>query len=213
MSRKTPAVNLGCEITGRSYSEPWPPVRGDFTVVDPEGRVAVVTLAGQMKVNDAAIYGPCKTENLGVEKIVANMISNSNLRYLLVCGPESKGHLPGDAIMSLHKNGIDEKGRIVGSRGAIPFIQNLSPDAIRRFQEQIEVIDRIGLEDREEIEGLVRFYSLLAEPYSEEPFVVCKRRVKSSPVAEGEGDLYLGGGVVMNTSAWLVKGGVVPVQV
>lgn len=182
-------------------------------MVDPEGRVAVVTLAAQMKVKGAAIYGPCKTENLGVEKIVANLISNSNLRYLLICGPESKGHLPGDAILALHRNGIDDNGRIVGSKGAIPFIQNLPAEAVARFQEQVEIVDRIGLLDQEEIEALVRSYSCRKGPYPQEPFLVFKRRARSLPVADGQGDLHLGAGVVMNTAAWLVKGGVDPVPV
>jgi len=212
MQKKAP-MDPSHEMSGKGYCHPWPPIRGDFTVEDPTGRVAVVTLAGQMRIRGAAITGPCKTENLGVEKIVANIISNSNLRYLLVCGPESRGHLPGDAILALHKNGIDQNGRIIDSRGAIPFIQNLPAEAIKRFQEQIEVIDRIGLQDLEEIESLVRSYSVLSEPFMQEPLVVCKKRTRRSFAAEGGSDLILGAGVAMNTSAWLVKGGIDTVQV
>jgi len=118
----------------KCYDESWPPVRGDYTVGSPESGVAVVTLASQLHVSGAAIIGPCKTENLGIEKIVANVISNCNIRFILICGAESKGHLPGDALLALHRNGLDEQGRIIGSRGAIPFIQNLPPEAVRRFR-------------------------------------------------------------------------------
>jgi tetrahydromethanopterin S-methyltransferase subunit A len=182
----------------------WPPLRGDYLVGSPESRIAVVTLASNLHIEGAAISGPCKTENLGVEKIVANIISNSNIRFLLICGAESKGHLPGDSILALHRNGMDEKGRIIGSHGAIPFIQNLSAEAITRFRNQFQVLDRIGLEDEKHINLLVKQYSACGEPYPIEPFQAVKRPIKRmDPIVEG-GDLLLSAGVIMNTSAWLV---------
>ncbi len=187
----------------------WPPIRGDYRLDDPESKIAVVTLASSLVAAGAAIWGPCKTENLGVEKVVANLISNSNLRFLLVCGEESKGHLPGDSIIALHKNGIDGEGRIVGSGGAIPFIENLSVEAIERFQRQVEVIDQIGLVDEVEIEAIVREYRGLSEPFPEPPMVVVKRRARRAmDVAEApSGDVIFGDGVVLDASAWLVAEG------
>jgi tetrahydromethanopterin S-methyltransferase subunit A len=189
----------------QSYEDPWPPVRGDYRVGNANIGVAVVTLASSLFPLGAAICGPCKTENLGVEKIVANVISNCNIRFLILCGVESKGHLPGNTILALHKNGIDEQGRIIGSRGAIPFIQNLPPQAIARFQQQVELVDCIGQEDTMQIEELITRYSCLCEPYPAEPFQVIKRKAASRQIAFGRGDISFGGGVVMDTSAWLVK--------
>lgn len=195
-------------VAGRRVDiDSWPPLRGDYIVGDPESRVAVVTLASHLKVGGAAISGTCKTENLGVEKIVANIISNSNIRFLLVCGAESKGHLPGDALLALHKNGIDEHGRIRGSKGAIPFIQNLPPEAIIRFQDQISMIDRTGLEDVWAIEGLIEKYSHMTEPYDKEPFHVLRPRFRHIEPATGspeEGDVILGCGVALDSSSWLL---------
>ncbi|MGB5100651.1 MAG: tetrahydromethanopterin S-methyltransferase subunit A [Methanothrix sp.] len=189
----------------RGYEDPWPPVHGDYQVGNPNGGVAVVTLASPLFLKGAAICGQCKTENLGVEKIVANVISNCNIRFLILCGVESKGHLPGNTILALHKNGIDEQGRIIGSRGAIPFIQNLPPEAIARFQQQVELIDCIGIENIVQIEELISRYSRLCEPYPAKPFQVIKRKAASRQIAFGQGDLSFGAGVVMDTSAWLVK--------
>jgi tetrahydromethanopterin S-methyltransferase subunit A len=188
----------------RGYDDPWPPVRGDYLVGDPNTGVAVATLASPLLVSGAAIVGQCKTENLGVEKIVANMISNCNIRFLIICGVESKGHLPGDTILALHKNGIDEQGRIIGSKGAIPFIQNLLPPAVKRFQDQVELIDCIGLENIDEIEGLVSKYNLLAKPYPEEPFQVVKRKAALQEILMGEGDLFFGAKVFMDIRAWQI---------
>ncbi len=187
----------------RGYEDPWPPVRGDYQVGNPNAGVAVITLASSLFPQKTAICGQCKTENLGVEKIVANVISNSNIRFLLLCGMESKGHLPGNTILALHKNGIDEQGRIIGSCGAIPFIQNLPPEAIARFQQQVELIDCIGLEDIAEIEEQISRYSRLCEPYPAKPFQVIKKAA-SRQIAFHHGDLSFGAGVVMDTSAWLI---------
>ena len=189
----------------RGYDDSWPPVRGDYVIGCPESGVAVVTLGSQLAVEGAALFGPCKTENLGVEKIVTNVISNCNIRFLLLCGAESKGHLPGNTILALHKNGIDGQGRIVGSKGAIPFIQNIPPEAVSRFQEQVQVIDRIGCEDKVLIGQLVEKYNSIAEPFAEEPFQVVKKRIKAAALEAGEGDLFLGSGAVMDTSCWLVS--------
>ena len=83
-------------------------------------------------------------------------------------------------------------------------------EAVERFRRQVEVVDRIGLEDAGEIELLIRDYSLGSGPYPEEPFEVIKRQVRMEvPKAEG-GDVVLGSGVVLSTPAWLVlsdKGG------
>lgn len=188
----------------------WPPLRGDYVVGDPQCRVAVVTLASDLRVWNAAISGTCKTENLGVEKIVANLISNSNIRFLLICGAESRGHFPGNTLIALHKNGLDEKGRIIGSKGAIPFIQNLTAEAVRRFQAQIQLIDRIGLEDEVQIGLLVEEYSSKGEPYPEEPFQAVKRRSRkglSAPLGAGVGDVSFGSDVILDSVAWKVTGG------
>jgi tetrahydromethanopterin S-methyltransferase subunit A len=181
-------------------------------VGDPEGRVAVVTLASVMRIENGVIIGTCKTENLGVEKIVANIISNSNIRFLLICGAESKGHLPGNTLIALHENGLDEKGRIIDSKGAIPFIQNLTAEAVKRFQDQIQLIDRIGLEDEEQIGLLVEEYSSKEEPYPEEPFQAVKQRSRKSLSAPGGGgsvvgDVLFGSDVTMDSVAWKVMGG------
>jgi tetrahydromethanopterin S-methyltransferase subunit A len=186
------------------HDSSWPPVRGDFVIGDPNAGVAVVTLASLLQARGPAIIGPCKTENLGIEKIVANVISNSSIRFIIICGVESKGHLPGDTLLALHKNGIDAQGRIVGSRGAIPFIQNLLPEAISRFQEQVDVIDCIGLENVEAIERKIEKYNCLAEPYPEEPFQFFKRKVLRREILAGEGDLSLGSRVSVDISAWFV---------
>ena len=129
----------------------WPKIQGDFHVGDEKSPVAVITMGSHLDEQavcdaGAAICGSCKTENLGLEKIVANIIANPNIRYIITCGTEVKGHLSGQCLQALHKNGV-EGGKIVGAEGAIPFIENLTEDAIKRFQEQVEVVNIMETED------------------------------------------------------------------
>jgi tetrahydromethanopterin S-methyltransferase subunit A len=204
-------MNSAGTLSSKHYEEgSWPPLFGDYIVGDPNSGVAVVTLASHLEVKNAAICGTCKTENLGVEKIVANIISNSNIRFLIICGTESKGHLPGNTIIALHTNGIDEKGRIIGSKGAIPFIQNLTPDALRRFQDQIRLIERIGLEDESQIEAIVNEYNEKSVPFPEDPFQIIKRRTRPSASTTDKAvifDVSFGSGIMLDTSVWRVLGG------
>jgi tetrahydromethanopterin S-methyltransferase subunit A len=92
------------------------------------------------------LCGSCKTENLGLEKVIANVIANPNIRFMLFCGTEVKGHLSGQTFGALHKGGVKE-GRVVGAEGAIPFIENLNDAAIKRFQEQTEIVNIMESED------------------------------------------------------------------
>lgn len=138
----------------------WPVLKGEYEVGDVNNPVAVTTLGSHLPGGPhleagACITGPCKTENIGIEKLVANVISNPNLRFLLVTGSEVKGHLTGDALINFHANGTKEN-RIVGAKGAIPYIENLTEEAISRFQEQVECIDMMGTEDQGKITAKIK---------------------------------------------------------
>lgn len=184
----------------------WPVVRGDCVRGNPESRIAVVTLASHLEPNEqAAVWGSCKTENLGAEKVVANVISNSNIRYILLCGNESRGHLAGQTLLSLYNNGIDENGRIIGSEGAIPFIENIDKSMIERFQRQVTFIERIGLSDRDAIDRLVEDYRNKDEPFPEPPmmFQQSSRRCPFS-LDEVDADVIVSENVFMDTSCGLI---------
>ena len=135
----------------KSPASGWPIAKGDFHSGDANSPVAVVTMGSHLDEQGicdggAALCGSCKTENLGLEKVIANIISNPNIRFMLCCGTEVKGHLSGQTMVALHKGGVKE-GRVVGAEGAIPFIENLNDAAIKRFQEQIEVVNIMESED------------------------------------------------------------------
>ncbi len=133
-------------------TEPWPLITGEYEAGNPENPVAVCTCGSHIKGSEllaagAALAGPCKTENIGIEKMVANLVSNPNIRYLIVTGMEVKGHITGQAVESFLTNGIDKEGRIVGAKGAIPFIQNLNEESIERVKQQVQPIVMMDIED------------------------------------------------------------------
>ncbi|WP_321423564.1 tetrahydromethanopterin S-methyltransferase subunit A [uncultured Methanobacterium sp.] len=148
-------------VEKKEPAEGWPVINGDYVVGDPQSCVAGTTLASHIEEvlvdAGAAIAGPCKTENLGIEKMVANLISNPNIRFLVLCGSEVQGHITGQSIEALHAGGVDaEKRKIVGATGAIPFVENLPDDAIERFQQQMEIVSMIDVEDVAAIQSKVK---------------------------------------------------------
>jgi tetrahydromethanopterin S-methyltransferase subunit A len=89
----------------------------------------------------AALAGTLQTENIGLEKVVCNIVANPNIRYLLLCGSESAGHLTGEAVSALLVNGIDERKRIIGTSAPTPYLFNIPTDSVARFREQIQLIN------------------------------------------------------------------------
>ncbi|ENN96455.1 tetrahydromethanopterin S-methyltransferase subunit A [Methanocaldococcus villosus KIN24-T80] len=172
----------------------WPIVSGEYVVGDPESCVGVVTLGshGLEKAcveAGAAIAGPCHTENLGIEKVVANYISNPNIRFMILCGSEVQGHLTGQCFKALWENGIDETGKIVGAKGAIPFLENVGKEAVERFRRQIiEVIDLIDCEDINKITQAIK-ECISKDPgaIDEEPMIL--ELEGGAKGEEGEGEL------------------------
>ena len=89
----------------------------------------------------AALSGTVQTENIGFEKIICNIVANPNIRYLILGGPESEGHLTGQALKALMQNGIDDKKRIIGSNAPHPFLFNIPVEFVERFRKQLTLID------------------------------------------------------------------------
>jgi len=151
---------------------PW---GGEFTPCNPKGCVAVAILSINYKpVDKVAIYGPLKTENIGIEKIVANVISNPHIRYLVVCGDDIRGHRSGSSLIALNKNGIDEHHRIIEAPGAIPYIENLNNEAIKRFQKQIEIVDLIGVKNKDNIDKAVNDCTTKSPSSFGEPYIAIR---------------------------------------
>jgi tetrahydromethanopterin S-methyltransferase subunit A len=96
------AVSSSNRYARSSAIAAWPPHPGDYVLGKPEGSVAICTLsnrdlparliaAGEPAV---AIAGRCDTENIGIEKVVLNLLANPRIRWLVICGTEAKAIAP-----------------------------------------------------------------------------------------------------------------------
>jgi tetrahydromethanopterin S-methyltransferase subunit A len=104
----------------------------------------VVRLVEVAVESGAALAGTLQTENIGLEKVLCNVVANPNIRHLIVFGPESPGHLVGDAIAALAANGIDERRRIIGARAPTPYLFNVASEVVERFRKQVGVINLVN---------------------------------------------------------------------
>ncbi|MCS6862125.1 MAG: DUF4346 domain-containing protein [Abditibacteriales bacterium] len=137
----------------------WPVVAGEYVVSDPHASVAVSTLAStdlperlaQRRPRGLAIVGKTETENIGIDKVVKNIVTNPCLHVLLIAGQEPKGHRSGQTLLALAANGVDAKMRVIGSPGKRPFLRNVTADDVKQFRRQVKVIDLIGCDDVERI--------------------------------------------------------------
>ena len=133
----------------------WPPLAGEYRVLRYQAPVALCTLNSaelatrltEQAPVGVSLIGSLHTENLGIERIIRNVLANPNIRFLVLCGEDTRqqvGHLPGQSLASLSEHGLDDRGRIVGARGKRPVLRNVTPDQVEAFRRQVEVVDRIG---------------------------------------------------------------------
>ena len=131
----------------------WPPLPGAYRVLRYQAPVAVCTLTSEDLAlavareagPEIAVVGMLHTENLGIERLIQNVLANPYLRFVVLCGPDSQqavGHYPGQSLAALAGQGIDDRRRILGARGRRPLLKNLGPEAVAHFREVVEVVDK-----------------------------------------------------------------------
>jgi len=151
------AADVQCEFRIRDAC--WPPVVGEYVVLNQDGTVAVSTLGSlslskelaQRRPHGLAIVGKTETENIGVDKVIKNIVTNPTLRFLLVTGLDPKGHLPGRTLLALAEHGVDDRGRVIDSPGKRPVLRNVSVTEIEAFRRQVQVIDMVGCDSADAI--------------------------------------------------------------
>jgi tetrahydromethanopterin S-methyltransferase subunit A len=142
----------------------WPVVDGSYSVGDPTAPIAVCALTSDeliqplAQVPGVAIAGEVQTANLGIERIILNVTANPSIRFLFLCGKDSRLFRPGQTLGALFDNGIDPEGRVVGAQGYEPVLRNLPQEQVNVFRQQVELVDWMGEKDlttlQERISGL-----------------------------------------------------------
>jgi tetrahydromethanopterin S-methyltransferase subunit A len=135
----------------------WPPLPGDYNVVRYQAPVAVCTLNSSALATEIrnlapaglSIVGTLHTENLGIERLIRNVVGNPNIRFLILCGGDTQqrvGHLPGQSLASLFANGIDKRSRIIGAQGKRPVLKNVTAEEVAAFRRNVELVEVLGEE-------------------------------------------------------------------
>lgn len=147
--------------------EGWLPLPGAYTVLRYLAPVAVCTLTDESLMKtlvvaagvEIAVVGTMQTENLGIERLMENTLANPNIRFVVLCGADSRqaiGHLPGQSLVALARSGVDERMRIIGAQGKRPVLRNVSREAVEHFRRTVEVVDLIGETSVPQILGAVK---------------------------------------------------------
>ena len=127
------------------------PIKEEFFVGNPNSSVAICTLGSisllrELKdseiIHYVSIVGRLFSENKGIDSIVRYVNQNKNVKKIILCGKEIWGHKAGHSLIKLHKNGIDNSKRIVGSISPEPFLSATKTE-IDYFQ-TIELVDLVG---------------------------------------------------------------------
>ncbi len=127
------------------------PIKEEFFLGNPNSSVAVCTLGSISLLNDlkdpeiihnVSIVGRLFSENKGIDSIIRYVNQNKNIKKIILCGKEVWGHKAGHSLIKLHKNGIDNSKRIVGSTSPEPFL-TVTRQEIEYFQ-SIELVNLIG---------------------------------------------------------------------
>ncbi len=161
-----------CDLKARDNS--WPPVEGEYTVLDKSASVAVSTLASvkleeklaRLSPPGLCIVGKTETENIGIDKIVKNVISNTSIHSLIVAGKDPEGHQSGNTLLALWKNGVDKNMRIIGSKARRPILKNVTRSDIDNFRKQIYIDDQIGCENSRTLAKRIKELSQRLSPVS-----------------------------------------------
>ena len=166
-------------------SPSWPPLPGDYTVLDKDASGAVCTLADEdlyealrkAPLPGVALVGKMTTENLGIERLVRNVVASPRISWLLLCGTDSRGHRAGECLAALSENGVDSGMRIVDAPGKRARLVNLSFEEVETFRRGIRVVPRTGMKDVSEI-------TRLAEDLGNMPSAERTRTLCAVPVEE-----------------------------
>ena len=163
-----PAVAEGshCATQEPELREGWPPLPGDYQVIRFQAPVAVCTLnsdhlikeLGDANIEGLSIVGSLHTENLGIEHLIRNILANPHIRFLIICGEDTHktiGHLPGQSLIALMQQGVNEKMRIIDAKGKRPLLKNITSEYVEAFRSQIKVIPQIGNTDITALKHLI----------------------------------------------------------
>jgi len=175
-------VNTQLDCGFEIKKDRWPFIAGEYyafcdgdycpVAVSTLGDIELAERLAKNHPAELCIVGKTETENIGIDKVIKNTITNPTIKYLLLVGQETKGHKSGETFVELLKNGVDDNMRVIGSTAKKPILRNVSVEEINSFREQVEVVNMIGCSDD----------NLIIDKIKELALLVPLEKKKSSPV-------------------------------
>ena len=104
------------------------------------------TVSRSSLMNKVLIAGRLLSENKGIDTVISFAIKHPELKRLVLCGKEVKGHRAGQALVALTINGMDAFGRIIGAHSPNPVLMSSLLD-VEIFRHQVQIINLIGVVD------------------------------------------------------------------
>lgn len=141
----------------------WPLEPGNYIVGSPSSPIAISTLSDddliealhtELNMDHYALLGTTMTPNIGVEKLVRNIVCNPSISYLILAGKDDADPKVSTVILALHQHGVSEGMRVIGLRRSIT-LKNLTVDEINEFRSRVRVIDMVDVRDPDEISRVV----------------------------------------------------------
>ena len=135
------------------------PIKEEVFYGNPNSSTAICTLSSidllrslsQPKfLQSVALVGRLLSENKGIDSLIQYVNANPKIKTIVLCGNEVWGHKSGHSLLALHKNGIDKNYNIINSASPDPFL-NLTKLEVKKFQNQVRIIDMIGETNQEKI--------------------------------------------------------------
>ena len=131
------------------------PIPEESYAGNPDSELAVCTLssidllkqiASSPLMSKISVAGRLFSESRGIDSLLRYLSLHKNVKTMLVCGNEVRGHMAGHSLFCLHKTGIGPGRRIAGSASPEPFL-TATTQQIAHFQDRVELVDRIGVTD------------------------------------------------------------------
>ncbi len=128
------------------------PIRENVLIGNSKSNIAICVLSSIKLMQDisnsslfdeVAIVGRLFSENKGIDSLVRSVTSQEQISVIILCGKDVLGHKSGHSLLCLHKNGIDENHKIIGSQSPYPFL-TVTKKEVSKFQRQVKIINKIG---------------------------------------------------------------------
>jgi len=139
------------------------PIKHDIFFGNEKSSVAVCTLSSidlleqiskSYLMSSIVLVARLFSENKGIEKLIEYVLEHPNIKHIILCGKDTKGHIPGQALLALYKNGIDGNGRIIGAIGKDPVL-GVTKNDVDEFRSCVNMLDLVGITDVNEVSNRV----------------------------------------------------------